>query len=77
MEYWNQYLSHLTKNDRGPAYGPLWTYLHYNSKADECLNTSARLDHPHQNVKQWHDWEEMLKWKNEQVFWNPLELIVD
>ena len=77
MEYWNTFLEHLTKNDRGPSYGPLWTYFQYNSIAEECLTTSAKLDPPHQNVKQWKYWEEMLRWNYEQVFWNPYELLSD
>ena len=77
MEYWTTFLEYLTKNDRGPAYGPLWIYLQYNSKADECFNTSAGLGPPNQNVKQWRYWEEMLKWNNDQVFWNPAELLFD
>ena len=27
IEYWNSFLDYRTKNDRGPAYGPLFNYL--------------------------------------------------
>ena len=77
IEYWTTFLEYRTKNDRGPNYGPLWTYLKYNSEAAECLTTSAELDPPHQNVKQWKYWEEMLRWKDEQVFWSPYEILED
>ena len=77
IHYWNTYLDYCTKNDRGLAYGPLWNYLKYEAKADECFNTPAGLGPPHQKVKQWQEWEETMKWHREQIFWNPAELLED
>ena len=75
--YWDTYLHHCTKNDRGPSYGPLWNYLSYEAKAHECFTTSAGLEPPRQKVKQWREWEDLMMRNNEVVFWDPSELLSD
>ena len=44
---------------------------------DDTDNRLAGLPPPHQKVKQWQDWEDMLIQKGEQVYWNPIELTLD
>ena len=72
--YWDRYLHGRTKNDYGPSYGPLWPYLDFEEQAKKCLGKSADMRPPHQNVKCWQEWEEMLRQQSVRIFWDPSEL---
>ena len=71
-DYWNEYLIRRTKHDWGPAYGPLFVYLKYETEAQTRFDTNAGLPHPNHEVKLWQPWEDMLNATGVFApFWTP------
>ena len=78
LPYWGTYLDHCTKNDRNSrSYGPLWNYLRFEAKAIECFEKFAGYPSPNHRVKDWQEWEDLMRSEGEPVFWNPQELLED